>query len=234
MQTLSQYPAPRPLGGTPSQAVWGINNILGIAARPYKPHSILCRQDDEDDTIFIIKSGWTLLYRGLPDGDRQIIDTPLQGDIVGFRSVPGPRFASLAAITDAAVYPIPRKALTDLILSEGSFGRKIARSLARTNAIVAEHLVNVGRRNAMSRTAHFLLELEERLTKVGLSAEGGYDCPLTQNELADILGMTPVHVNRTLRELRRAELVSFKTGHVEMLNRKNLVKLAGFEKEYLS
>ncbi|MDG4883981.1 Crp/Fnr family transcriptional regulator [Mesorhizobium sp. WSM4884] len=233
MQTLSQFIGPRPLGGTWSKVEWGNNDFLGVAARAYKPHSIVCRQDDDDDTIFIVKSGWTLLCRGLPDGERQIIDTPLWGDIVGFRSADGPRFASLVSITDVTVYPIPRKALVESISSEGNFGSKIAHSLARMNAILAEHLVNVGRRNAMSRIAHFLLELEERLSKVGLSAHGRYDCPLTQNELADILGMTPVHVNRTLRELRRADLVSFKTGRVEILNRKNLVKLAGFEKEYL-
>ncbi|WP_245463176.1 MULTISPECIES: Crp/Fnr family transcriptional regulator [unclassified Mesorhizobium] len=234
MQTLSQFIGPRPVGETWSKAEWVNTHFLGVTPRAYKPDSIICRQDDDDDTIFIVKSGWTLLYRGLPDGERQIIDTPLWGDIVGFRSVDGPRFASLASITDATVYPIPRKALVEGILSEATFGSKIAHSLARMNAILAEHLVNVGRRNAMSRTAHFLLELEERLSNVGLSAHGKYDCPLTQNELADILGMTPVHVNRTLRELRSAGLVSFKAGHVEILSRKNLVKSAGFEKEYLS
>ncbi|RVD67833.1 helix-turn-helix domain-containing protein, partial [Mesorhizobium sp. M4A.F.Ca.ET.029.04.2.1] len=75
--------------------------------------------------------------------------------------------------------------------------------------------------------------LEERLSSVGLSAHGRYECPLTQHELADILGMTTVHVNRTLSELRKADLVSFKAGHVEILNRKNLVKVAGFDNEYL-
>ena len=233
MQTLSQFIHARPGGGTSSKNEWGTNDFPGATARIYKPHSILCRQDD-DDTIFIVRSGWALLYRGLPDGDRQIVDTPLWGDIVGFRSVDGPRFASLAAVTELAVYEIPRKVMVEGMLSKGSLGSKVAHSLARLNAILAEHVVNVGRRNAMSRTAHFLLELEERLANFGLSAHGKYDCPLTQNELADILGMTPVHVNRTLRELRNADLVSFKGGHVEMLNRKNLVKLAGFEREYLS
>lgn len=234
MQALSQFMHSRPAEGTSSKIEWSNNDFPGTTTRVYKPHSILCRQDDDNDTIFIVKSGWALLYRGLPDGDRQIIDTPLWGDIVGFRSVDGPRFASLASASELTVYEIPRKALVEGMLSKGSLGSKMAHALARLNAIFAEHVVNVGRRNAMSRTAHFLLELEERLSNVGLSSQGKYDCPLTQNELADILGMTPVHVNRTLRELRNADLVSFKGGHVEMLNRKNLVKLASFEREYLS
>ncbi|MFD2058401.1 Crp/Fnr family transcriptional regulator [Mesorhizobium calcicola] len=233
MQTLSQFMRTHPAGATLLKNGWGTNDFLDVSPKIYKPHSVICRQDDNDDTIFILKSGWAILYRGLLDGERQIIDTPLGGDIVGFRFVDGPRFASLASITELAVYEISRKALIDAVLSDGRLGNKIACSLARLNAILAEHLVNVGRRNAMSRTAHFLLELEERLSKVGLSDHGRYECPLTQHELADILGMTTVHVNRTLRELRKADLVSFKAGHVEVINRKKLVETAGFDKEYL-
>ncbi|ESX64436.1 transcriptional regulator [Mesorhizobium sp. LSHC420B00] len=233
MQTLLQFIRSYPVGGTLSNNDWGNNDFLGVTAKIYKPHSVICRQDDHNDGIFIVKSGWALLYRGLLDGERLIIDTPLRGDIVGFRSVDGPCLASLASITELAVYEISSKELTEAILSEGSLGKKIACSLARLNAILAEHLMNAGRRNAMSRTAHFLLELEERLSIVGLSADGRYDCPLTQHELADILGMTTVHLNRTLRELRKADLVAFKAGHVEVINRKKLVKTAGFDSEYL-
>ncbi|MER8438904.1 Crp/Fnr family transcriptional regulator [Mesorhizobium sp. M1312] len=212
---------------------WGNNDFLGVTAKTYKPHSVIGRQDDDNDEIFIVKSGWAILYHGLLDGERQIIDTPLTGDIVGFRSVDGPRLASLASVTELTVYEIRSKELVEAILSEGRLGKKIACSLARLNAILAEHLMNTGRRNAMSRTAHFLLELEERLSMVGLSAHGRYECPLTQYDLADILGMTTVHVNRTLGELRKADLVSFKAGHVQVINRKKLVEIAGFDNEYL-
>jgi len=233
MQTLLQFMGSHPVGGTLSKNGWGTTDFFGVSAKIYKPHSVICRQGDTDDTVFILKSGWAILYRELLDGERQVIDTPLWGDIVGFHFVDGPRFASLASITELAVYEISRKALVDTALSEGRFGNKLACALTRLNAILAEHLVNVGRRNAISRTAHFLLELEERLSKVGLSDHGRYECPLAQHELADILGMTTVHVNRTLSELRKADLVSFKAGHVEVINRKKLVETAGFDKEYL-
>lgn len=169
MQTLWQFMRSHPIGGTLPKNDWGNNDFLGITAKIYKPHSLICRQGDDNDGIFIVKSGWAILYQGLLDGERQIIDTPLWGDIVGFRSVDGPHLASLA----------------------------------------------------------------ERLSIAGLSAHGRYECPLTQYELADILGMTTVHVNRTLRELRNADLVSFKAGHVEVINRKKLVKIAGFDNDYL-
>ncbi|AZO63574.1 Crp/Fnr family transcriptional regulator [Mesorhizobium sp. M6A.T.Cr.TU.016.01.1.1] len=233
MQTLWQFMRSHPIGATLSKNDWGNDDFLGVTAKIYKPHSVIGRQDDDNDEIFIVKSGWAILSHGLPDGERQIIDTPLTGDIVGFRSVDGPRLASLASITELTVYEISSKELVEAILSEGRLGKKIVCSLARLNAILAEHLMNTGRRTAMSRTAHFLLELEERLSMVGLSAHGRYECPLTQYDLADILGMTTVHVNRTLGELRRADLVSFKAGHVQVINRKKLVEIAGFDNEYL-
>jgi CRP-like cAMP-binding protein len=233
MNTLMQFIRSRPAGRGLSKDDWGNNEFLDIAAKIYKPHSVISCQGDDDDRIFIVKSGWAILYRGLKNGDRQIIDTPLRGDIFGFCSVGGPRLASLASITELAVYEISTKELVEAISSHGLLGNKIICSLARLNAILAEHLINTGRRNAITRTAHFLLELEERLSIVGLSVHGRYECPLTQHDLADILGMTTVHVNRTLGELRKADLVSFKAGHVDVINRKKLVKIAGFDKEYL-
>lgn len=233
MRTLLQLMRSQPAGGTLSRNDRGNSELLGVSAKIYKPHSVICRQGDDDDRIFVIKSGWGLLYRGLQNGERQIIDTPLAGDFIGFRSVDGPRFASLASLTELAVYEFSRKEIVEAILSDGVLGNKIACSLARLNSILAEHLMNAGRRNAMTRTAHFLLELEERLSAVGLSFGGRYDCPLTQHELADILGMTTVHVNRTLGELRKADLVYFKAGHVDVINRSKLIKTAGFDKEYL-
>ncbi|NGO52947.1 Crp/Fnr family transcriptional regulator [Mesorhizobium camelthorni] len=233
MQALLQFISSHPAGGTLSKIEWRTDEFLGVAAKNYRPHSVLCRQGDDDDRIFIIKSGWGILYRDLHNGERQIVDTPLKGDIVGFRSVDGPRFASLASITELSVYEVSRKELVEAVLSDGILGNKIACSLARLNAIFAEHLMNAGRRNAITRTAHFLLELEERLSAIGLAAHGRYECPLTQHELADVLGMTTVHVNRTLGELRKAGLVSFRAGHVHVMSRLKLVKTAGFDKEYL-
>ncbi|WP_245430096.1 Crp/Fnr family transcriptional regulator [Mesorhizobium sp. WSM3859] len=212
---------------------WGKNNFSGLSAKIYKAHSVVCRQGDDDDRIFLIKSGWALLYRDLLNGERQIVDTPLQGEIIGFRRTEGPRFESLSAITDLAVFDVSRKELSEAVFAGGELAQEVAYFLARLNGIMAEHIVNIGRRNAITRTAHFLLELEKRLSIAGLSAQGRYACPLTQHDLADILGMTAVHVNRTLRELRRADLLSFKAGKVQLIDRKKLVKMAGFDDEYL-
>ncbi|WP_372806562.1 Crp/Fnr family transcriptional regulator, partial [Loktanella salsilacus] len=104
---------------------------------------------------------------------------------------------------------------------------------SRDEAMVVEHLVGIGRRNALERTAHFLLELNARLMLVGQATTAGFDCPLTQYHLADALGLSAVHVNRVLRELREKGLLTFQKGQVEILDFKGLVALAEFDLGYL-
>lgn len=98
---------------------------------------------------------------------------------------------------------------------------------------MVEHLVDVGRRDAAERMAHFLLELGARLALVGLGSKEGYACPLTQYLLSDALGLSAVHVNRVLRKLREAGLVSFRTEFVAFHDYDQLVNFAQFDSSYL-
>ncbi|MEQ1522280.1 MAG: helix-turn-helix domain-containing protein, partial [Aestuariivirga sp.] len=98
---------------------------------------------------------------------------------------------------------------------------------------VVEHLVDIGRRNALERTAHFLLELGARLKLVGLGTKEGYACPLSQDMLADALGLTAVHINRVLRQLREKGLLTYRNGQVTFDDFDRLVKLAAFDTAYL-
>jgi CRP-like cAMP-binding protein len=104
---------------------------------------------------------------------------------------------------------------------------------SRDEAMVVEHLVNLGRRSAEERMAHFLLELGARLMLVGMGDKTGYACPLTQYHLADALGLSAVHVNRVLRHLRDDGLVTFRKGQVVFNDIDRLRKLAGFDIDYL-
>ena len=98
---------------------------------------------------------------------------------------------------------------------------------------MVEHLVGVGRRDALARTAHFLVELGLRLRLVGIGSEAGYACPLNQYLLADALGLTAIHLNRTLRQLRERELVTFRDGEVTFHDLGRLRALAGHHGGYL-
>ena len=98
---------------------------------------------------------------------------------------------------------------------------------------MVEHLVDLGRRNALERTVHFLLELGARLRLVGLGSQAGYACPLSQYLLSDALGLSAVHVNRILRQLREDGLLTFRNGRVTFDDFDRLVTLADFDKAYL-
>lgn len=104
---------------------------------------------------------------------------------------------------------------------------------SRDEAMVVEHLIDLGRRNAIERLAHFLLELGSRLTLIGTGNTAGYACPLTQYHLADALGLSAVHVNRALRQLREKGLVTFQNGRVNFDSYDRLVAFAGFDPAYL-
>ncbi len=99
--------------------------------------------------------------------------------------------------------------------------------------MVVEHLINLGRRDGAERTAHFLLELAARLRLVGLGDKTGFACPLSQNLLADALGLSAVHINRVLRELREAGMVTYQKGKVVFDDYDATVEFAGFDRNYL-
>ena len=101
---------------------------------------------------------------------------------------------------------------------------------SRDEAMVVEHLVDLGRRSASERMAHFLLELNARLRLVGMADRKGFACPLSQYLLADALGLSAVHVNRVLRE---EGLVTFQKGVVTFDDYDGLVDVAGFDRAYL-
>jgi CRP-like cAMP-binding protein len=95
-------------------------------------------------------------------------------------------------------------------------------------------LASVGRRSAIERTAHFFLELAGRLNLIGLATEIEFKCPLSQYVLADALGLSAIHVNRVLRQLRERDLLTFRGGRVEIHNLSGLRRLAGFYNGYFN
>jgi CRP-like cAMP-binding protein len=97
---------------------------------------------------------------------------------------------------------------------------------------MTEHLANLGKRSAAVRMLHFFLELGERLEFALQDSRKSFACPLTQNDLADLLGLTSIYVNRMLREIRERNLLVFRHGRVEFLDYEAAVKFSGFEREY--
>jgi CRP-like cAMP-binding protein len=183
---------------------------------------------------FILQEGWACAYKLLSDGGRQVIDFAIPGDVMGLRSVLlRTSDHSFSALTDVVVAEASARQLTDSSHELPRLGAAILWAATRDEAKVVEHLVSVGRRSAVERTAHLLLELGERLQLVGFGTERGYVCPLNQYLMADALGLTAIHVNRVLRHLREEGLVTFRDGHVVFHDLAGLRSLAGWHGGYL-
>lgn len=199
----------------------------------YAPCMEIGARGGRRDTTYIVSSGWGCTYMDLPDGSRQIADFQLKGDIIGLRAVGANWDELFFAISELEVLELPTSELNRAFSSAPSLAVRFLFALARKSAIRGEHIVNIGRRSASVRLAHLLLELGTRLENVGLANSRGYNCPLTQHDLADALGLTSIHVNRMLRNLRQSNLITFRNGHVSFKNREAAISYAHFEGDYL-
>ena len=184
---------------------------------------------------FVLQAGWACSYKDLPNGNRQIISFPIAGDCVGLRSILL-RTAdhSFSALTDAVVTPVEGAHIMQCIHEFPRLGAALLWAASRDEAMVVEHLVNIGRRSAIERTAHFFIELAERLSLIGWATETEFKCPLSQFVLADALGLTAIHINRVLRQLREQELLTLRRGTVRIHDLKRLRKLAAYRGSYLN
>jgi len=194
----------------------------------------MVHQGQSNQAAYILSSGWVCSYKIQADGTRQIVDFQVPGDFLGLRSV-------LLRTSDHGFEPIvdieAAEVITSDLLEAFAQAPRLATAIlwaaSRDEAMVVEHLVGIGRRDANARMAHFLLELGSRLALVDMGSKKGYDCPLTQYHLADVLGLSAVHVNRVLRQLRENGLLTFRDGHVTFQNYDGLVDLAEFDPAYL-
>jgi len=195
----------------------------------------LVHEGQPEHRVFVLQTGWACSYKDLPSGERQIISFPIAGDCVGLRSVLL-RTAdhSFEALTDSVVSSVDASRMLQTFSEFPRLGTAILWAASRDEAMVVEHLVSVGRRDASERTAHFFMELAERLNLIGQATQAEFDCPLNQYVLADALGLSAIHVNRVLRQLRERDLLTVQRGKVKIHDVKGLRKLSGFRGGYLN
>lgn len=202
--------------------------------RQFSPGHEMVNEGQKNASVFILADGWACSYKVQADGGRQIVDFQIPGDFIGLRSV---LFRTADHSTDALTPIDASEVLGSDILNAFENAPRLATAVlwaaSRDEAMVVEHLVNLGRRSAEVGMAHLMLELGARLSLVGMGDRSGFDCPLTQYHLADALGLSAVHVNRVLRHLRQEELMTFRKGRVSIDNFEGLKDLAQFDIEYL-
>ncbi|TXI20316.1 MAG: Crp/Fnr family transcriptional regulator [Nitrosomonas sp.] len=195
---------------------------------------VLLKQGDIHKDCFIVTHGWAYRYADLYDGSRQIINYYLPGDIINPFALAMPTLNySVAAITPLRVSICKPGYLMELFSTQSRLSLFYAGILGREDSSMAEQIVRIGRRSAYQRAAHLLLELYYRLKIVGLTEEHSFYLPVTQNLLADTLGLSVVHMNRTLYRLRLANLIKIRSHHISLVDIEKLKQVAEYKGTYL-
>jgi len=220
-------------GDKNSHAAFDAYAPANVRQRVYAPGSVVINRGDPSTTIRLVKSGWIYSSVELANGSRQIVDIFLRGDFIEPMALSGTSHVTLQAVDYATTAEFPYSAWNNGPPAKADRVEFFAAEFARMRAIRLERVVSLGRRDATRRTAHLLLEFAERLQPGRPSFSVEYECPLTQADLADILGMTAIHINRTLRELREMKFLIFKGGTVCIFDTRPVADFAEFSTTYL-
>jgi len=193
----------------------------------------IIREGEKPDHVHLMLEGWSCRYQVLPDGSKQITAFLLPGDFCDVHvTMLGEMDHSIGALNAARVAFISRDVMRELI-ERPAIARALWWASLVDEAVLRAWIVNFGRRDSFERVAHLICELDARLQNVGLAAENEFDLPLTQEDLSDALGLTPVHISRVLKRLREEEMMTFKRQQISILDIRKLRAIAGFDPSYL-
>ena len=202
-------------------------------------HHVNARQDvvregERPNAITLVVQGLLCRYKIVADGKRQIMSFHIPGDLPDLPSLVIPILDhSLCSLVASELALIPRAALLDLLADQPQLAHLFWRDTLVDAAIFREWMVGIGRRSAFTRIAHLFCEMIARMRAVGLSSEHTVELPLTQTDIADALGLSTVHVNRTLQELRGAGLIKYSRGMLVAIDWPGLRSAGDFEQNYL-
>lgn len=211
-----------------------LDRLHAHAARTVSARRTIVSQNARANDAFVIASGWLAEHRTLKDGRRQILNIRLPGDVAGVDGLTHCKalFAT-STLTECELIPLPLDAFHGLMRDAPRIGTAILMRTLRTEALLREWEVNLGRRGAPERLAHLLMELARRIEFRGLGEAPRYPMPLTQGEIADCLGVTPEHVSRMLRSLREDGVARIEGKALIVQDEDALTRAAGFEPRYI-
>lgn len=195
---------------------------------------VLVRSGDQLSSSVLLLDGWLAQSKDLPGGERQVTELHIAGDFADLQGFTLKRLDhDVTALTDCSVATVPHERIRELVRSHPRLGTVYWFTTNIDAAIHRELALSLGQRSAISRMAHLFCELHVRLTLVGRAHADGFQFPLTQRELSECLGLTVVHANRTLQELRRRKLVDLENRRLTIRDRRGLEGVAEFDPSYL-
>jgi CRP-like cAMP-binding protein len=193
----------------------------------------IIRAGDESAELYTLYSGWAFRYKTLADGRRQILNFLLPGDLLGLQAAMfDAALHGIEALTAVELCVLPRRKVWDLFGGMPGLAFDIAWLGSREESIIDENLTSVGRRSAVERVAALIVALYKRVKMLGLATGESFAFPLTQQHIADALGLSLVHTNKTLARLRRMGMFSQVNGTMTLTNPRVLQRVAQyFDKE---
>lgn len=195
----------------------------------------LIRQDEVNNQSMLLEDGWTCRNATLPDGRRQILALNVPGDFVDLQSFPLKRMDhTVETLSHCRLAIFPHENLRRLSEEQPHLTRMLWLMTLIDSAILRQWLLGAGQRSALERIAHLVCELYSRLEAVGEVRDATFSLPLTQAELGDALGISQVHANRVVGELRSRGLVTWRNEQVCILDWPGLQALASFDATYLA
>ncbi len=209
--------------------------LTGVHAdvRAFDAHSDVIGDGDQPDHVHLMMTGWTCRYKLTASGTRQITALLLPGDFCDAHITQLRRMDhGIGTLGPAEVAFIPRDVMTALT-DRPAIAKALWWASLVDEGVLRAWIVNLGRRQAMERVAHLMCELHARMSNVGKVTALGFNCPMTQEDLADATGLTPVHVNRVLRRLREQGLMTLKLGFAAVTDPAGLRRMADFDPGYL-
>lgn len=210
--------------------------IEGKGKHTHSPDSKLLTEGAEIRAPHFILTGWAANVRELSQGRRQITSVLIPGDAIGLSLHPRP----LSPTTVMALTPVRTVEAPELTLAwrdrerVPNLSKAIDLAAAEQEYFLLNHIARLGRQTAHERIASWIVELEYRLSSRDLSTDGAFAFPLTQENLADITGLSVVHVNRTLQQLRRDGHIDLSRGRLAVLDREALYAAGEFKAPSLS
>lgn len=202
--------------------------------RTIEPQGYIVREGDKPVLTGVLVSGFAYRQKLTGDGSRQIVALQVPGDPLDFQNLYlDESDHNVQALTRAEVAIINRVEFQELARARPSIGRAISVLTLVEASMFREWILNVGRRAAPARVAHVLCELAVRLEGQNLADRYGYQLPMTQEQLADVVGLTPVHVNRTLKALETAGLIKRDKRRVSFPDWQGLRDVGDFNQRYL-
>lgn len=207
---------------------------LPIVMKRFEAHQDIIGEGESTRRCCLVVEGLACRYKRVGNGERQILSLHIPGDIPDLHSLHiDVMDHSLGTLTPVTVGFIPHAAVLNVTRTSYRVAEAFWREALIDAAIFREWMVGIGRRPAPSRLAHFLCEFVTKMQAVGLSDGVTCDLPLTQTEIGDALGLSTVHTNKKLQELRRARLVEIRGRRLKILDWAGLTELGEFDPTYL-